>query len=195
MVRKAELSQAQRLAFERTRRAMESKLRRVSGVRLAYPSSAGPTRELRIGFRTYKGRGFIDTRLWVLKDEGEWVATRLGVTMSPFYVLAGVTQALKLVRTGKEFWVRKGRRPGTRGPDVIRVTLKTVGRDQHVEQVVDVRTLALEDEGYGFTDKGLAISVDLLESVIQALDRFARAVGEVDSKYLEPRRLIEVPDR
>jgi len=174
---------------------MESKLRRVSGVRLAYPSRVDRTRELRMEFASYKGRGFIDMRIWVLKDDRRSFATRLGVTLSPFYTLAEFIRALKLVRTGKEYWVQKPRRPDTRGRDVIRVKLQTVRHNQLVDEVVDVRTLAREADGYAFTDKGLAIPVDLLESVIQALDGFARAVGEVDSKYLEPRRLIEVPDR
>jgi len=173
---------------------MNARLNRVSGVRIDYPSTRGDTLELRIGFETYEDRGYVDMRLWFLKDE-EWLPTRSGVTMSPFYVLAGVIEALKRVKGGKEFWVRKGRRPGTKGPDVIRIKLDLVGRDEFVLQVVDVRILTREAGGYDTTEKGLAIPLDLLPRVIRTLERLAQAVGEVNPKYLRLWRLIRVPDR
>jgi len=196
MVKKVKdpLEEAYRLAFEKTRRAMQRKLRRVTGVRIDYPSTRGDTLELRIGFETYEGWGYIDLRIWFQKDD-EWLPTRRGVSMSPYYVLAGVIQALKRVRTGKEFWIQKGRRPGARGRDVIRIALELVGSDEVVDQVVDVQLLTLKAGGYEHTEKSLSIPLDLLPRVIDALDDFARAVGEVNRKYLRLRRLITVLDR
>jgi len=173
------LEDAYFLAHERTKRAMNKKLNRVSEVRLAYASEPGYTRELWIGLRTYKDSSYVDMRLWFLKGDDQWIPTRSGVTMSPFYVLAGVIQALKEVPKGKVFWVRKGRRPRARRPDLIRVALETVGPHQFIE----LRTWMFEIGRHKAGDKGLTISLRLRGPVIDALERFLEAVGEVNAKY------------
>jgi len=185
------LDEAYLLPIDRRRREMNTKLKGVSAVRLEYPAAPGRTAELRIGYEIYKGSGYVDLRLWLLSPGGKWHRTGKGVTLSPFYVLAGVVEGLKQVPGGGEFWIQKGRPAGAGPPDVIRFVLNTVRGGQFV----DVRTLTIKPGGYRATEKGLAIPVNLLGRVIEGLERFERAVGDVDSKYLEPRRLIRLPDR
>jgi len=169
---------------------MNEKLRRVSEVGFEYASEPGRTRELRIRTERYDDWAYVDMRLWYLKPDDEWGRTGSGITMSPYYVLAGVIQALKEVRSGKEFRVRKGRRPGTKGPDLIRVTLETVGPHQFIE----LRTWIRGAVGYEATHKGLTISLRLRRPVINALERFLEAVAEVNKKYLRG-RFMDAPNR
>lgn len=192
MVRKVRepLDEARRRALDKTRAAITSSLKRVSEVRLEHASAPGQARELRIEARTYRDWPYVDLRTWSLREDGEWFPTRSGVTMSPNRVLAGVIEALKGVLSGTEFWIRKGHRPGARGRDVIRVRLEIVEPDLCV---VDVRTLVLEPGGYVPTEKGLTVPLHLLDQVIDALESFAQAVGEVEPKYLRP-QLITMPD-
>jgi len=192
MVRKVRepLDEARRRALDETRAAIASQLGGISEVRLEHASTPGQATELRIEAGTYSDWPYVDMRIWVLKEDDQWVPTRSGVTMSPNYVLSGVVEALRQVLSGKEFWARKARRPGVRRPDVIRVRLEIVEPDLFV---VDVRTLVLEPGGYVPTEKGLTVPLHLLDQVIAALDRFAQAVGQVEPKYLRP-QLITMPD-
>lgn len=193
MVRKVKepLDEAYLLPIDRIRREMNTKLKSIPVVRLEYPAAPSRRAELRIGYEIYKGSGYVDLRLWLLSLSGKWHPTGRGVTLSPFYVLAGVVEALKQVPGGGEFWIQKGRPGGAPPPDVISVVLKRVGGGQFV----DVRTLTIKPGGYTATEKRLTIPVNLLGRVIEGLERFARAVGDVDSKYLRPLRLVEAPDR
>ncbi|MFQ6086384.1 MAG: transcriptional coactivator p15/PC4 family protein [Candidatus Bathyarchaeia archaeon] len=187
------LDEASRLAFEKTRKAMNNKLSRVSPIHIEVRSAPGYESELRIGFRTYKDRGYIDMRIWFLKDN-EWLPTRRGVSVSPYYVLAAVIEALKRATKGKDSLVYKGRRPGAKRQDLIRVTVETTASDEFVSQIVRLRTWSREAVEYEAREGGLAIPSHLLPQVIGTLEEFAKAVGEVNGKYLRPLRLVEAPD-
>jgi hypothetical protein len=59
-----------------------------------------PTERLRISTENFKGRDYIDLRIYYEADEGEWKPTKKGVTIAP----DKVDEVIELLgKAGKEF--------------------------------------------------------------------------------------------
>jgi hypothetical protein len=59
-----------------------------------------PTERLRISTESFKGRDYIDLRIYYEADEGEWKPTKKGVTIAP----DKVDEVIELLgKAGKEY--------------------------------------------------------------------------------------------
>lgn len=178
-------------------RLMTKKLELVPEVRIEYGSSPDYASQIRIAFTRYKGTRYIDLREWrPMKDgkftdplTGEWGRTRWGVTIRPLSILGALIKALKEIRTVEQKWIEKGSRTRTQEPQLVRVGLESLGDDAFV----DVRTWVVEGGRYQPTEKGFTITLDLLDQVIEGLEKFARPMREVNPGYLRP-RFVAGPD-
>lgn len=174
-------------------RLMTKKLELVPEVRIEYGSPDHAT-QIRIAFSRYKGTKYIDLREWrPMRDgkftdplTGEWAPTRWGVTIRPLSVLGSLIHALKEIHKVQERWIEKGWRTRTQEPQLVKVGLESLRDDAFV----DVRTWVIEDGRYQPTERGLAITLDLLDQVIDGLEQFARPMRQVNPQYLRPRFVL-----
>lgn len=50
--------------------------------KVLYSFKRNPTEEVRAGVKEFKGKAYIDIRIYYMDDQGEWKPTRKGVSLS-----------------------------------------------------------------------------------------------------------------
>ena len=57
-----------------------------------------PTEEVRAGIKEFKGRRYIDLRIYYMDDQGEWKPTRKGISLATDF-MAELKQAVEAIET------------------------------------------------------------------------------------------------